>query len=194
MEKKKLFATLLGAGVVMATPWNSFAQENQAAAEPAAQPAAEQQAPAQAEQQPAPAQAVTDGGVDAVNAAQEGGQAESEENKEAESVLRSIMEKKGWEEGWDPKKKRFIAVGTATFKSADPAKQNDLQVRRRFAVKEAGLIAKSKIITFMRQEMEAEDQIVTPGTDLNKAMNAERQGDRNSKKQNSILHENVLMV
>lgn len=170
MEKKKLFVTLLGAGVVMATPWTSFAQENQAAAQPAAD---QQQAPAQAEQQPAPAQTVTDGGVEAVNAAQEGGQAEPEENKEAESVLRSIMEKKGWEDGWDPKKKRFIAVGTATFKSAEPAKQKNLQEVRRFAVREAELIAKSKIITFMRQEADAETQITTPGTDLNRKMNAE---------------------
>ena len=171
----KLFKMLLF-GAVISTAGAVSAQENQAAPEQpaAAQPAAEQQAPANAEQQqPAPAQTVTDGGVEAVNAAQEGGQAEPEENKDAETVLRSIMEKKGWEENWDPKKKRFIAIGTVTFKSAEPAKQKDLQRRRRRAVAEASLIAKSKIITFLRQEADAETQIVTPGTDLNKAMNAE---------------------
>lgn len=167
MSKRSVFVVLLGAGLAAGMSWSSMAQEEAA-------PAAEQ-APAAAEQQaePVPPQNVTDPGVEAVYEAQEAGSVEQPERKEAEDVLRSLMEKKGWEEGWDNEKKRFIAVGTATFKSANPARQNDLQIRRRFAAKEAGLIAKSKIITFIRQEMEAEDQIITPGTDLNKAMNAE---------------------
>ena len=166
MESKKVFAALLGAGLAVVAPATAQAQE--AAAAPAA-PAAQEAAPAQE----MPPQQVTDGGVAAVTEAQSENGVPAQERQGAEDVLRKLMAKRGWNESWDNDKKRFIAVGTATFKSADPAKQKDLQARRRFAAKEAALIAKAKLIQFLRQEMSAEDQIVTPGTDLNKAMNAE---------------------
>lgn len=183
MEKKKLFASLLGAGVVMAAPWHSFAQENQSA-----QPAAEQQNQTASQQwakdvsgqqnpagqsQEVPPQQVADGGTEAVAEAQAENGVPAQERQDAETVLRTLMEKKGWKDGWDSEKKRFIAVGVTSFKSPDPAKQKDLQRRRRFAAKEAVLLAKARLIQFMLQEMSAEDKIITPGTDLNKAMNAE---------------------
>ena len=164
MEKKKLFATLLGVGLAVGTPWQGFAQEQAAPQQTAEQPA---DAPV-AE----PPQTVTDAGVEAVREAQETEVPEAT-REDAASVLEKLMEKKGWTRGWDDRKKRFIAIGSAEFKVANPAKFNGLQMRRRLATMDAILQAKANIIQFLRQGMSADQQIIVPGTDLNKAMNAE---------------------
>ncbi len=149
MQNKKILPMLLGATILFGSNY-VFGQANEM-----------------------PPQVVSDAGVELMTSVQDAPAMKFEPRKEAEDVLRERMDAKDWYEGWDEEKKRFIAIGTATFKSANPAKQKDIQIRRRFAAKEAALLAKGKIITFIRQEMEAADQIVTPGTDLNKAMNAE---------------------
>lgn len=161
MNSKSLKALMM-LGAAWAFMFQVSAQEG-AAAE-----AAPQEAPAQEEV----AQVVTDPGVEAVQEAQETDVPE-EPAKTAEDLLRSIMDKKGWAEGWDDEKKRFITIGSAVFKSTNPATQKDLQVRRRFAAKEAALLAKQSIIQFILNDMEAEDKIVTPGTDVNQELNAD---------------------
>lgn len=120
-------------------------------------------------QEPVP-QEVADGGTEAVQEAQEV-DVQEEPAKSATELLQNIMQEKGWDEGWDDGKKRFITIGSAIFKSTNPAAQKDFQVRRRFAAKEAALLAKQNIISFILNEMEAEDKLVTPGTDVNKELN-----------------------
>ena len=164
MEKKRLFATLLGVGLAVGTPWQGFAQE--------------QAAPQQAAEQPAeaamPPQEVTDAGVEAVRDAQET-EIPEVKREDAASVLEKMLEAKGWVRGWDENKQRFIAIGVAEIpvRITNPAKTRDLQIYRRTAAMHAILQAKSEIISYMRQEVSAEQQVIIPGTDLNKAMNAE---------------------
>ena len=129
-----------------------------------------QEAPADLTPKEQVPQAVADGGTDAALEAQET-DVQEEPTKSATDLLQKIMDEKGWGEGWDDKKKRFITIGSAIFKSTNPATQKDFQVRRRFAAKEAALNAKKNIISFILNEMEAEDKLVTPGTDVNKELN-----------------------
>ena len=129
-----------------------------------------QEAPANLTPKEQVPQAVADGGTDAALEAQET-DVQEEPAKSATELLQKIMEEKGWGEGWDDSKKRFITIGSAIFKSTTPATQKDFQVRRRFAAKEAALNAKKNIISFILNEMEAEDKLVTPGTDVNKELN-----------------------
>ena len=176
MEKKKLFVTLLGAGVVMAAPWHSSAQDNQAAQPAAAdqQPAAEQAAPAQ-QQQEMPPQQVTDGGVEAVREAQEGAPAPVEKFQEARAVLKKQAKSRNWKEGYDPKKKRIIVIESADFKTADPASDTNFFIKREMAAKKAVLTAKTAIIQTINQDMSAIDLVNIPGTDVNKVLGAERE-------------------
>ena len=134
------------------------------------QMAAQEAAPAELAPQGQVPQAVTDGGTEAVHEAQET-DVQEESDKTAVALLQKIMEEKNWNEGWDDAKKRYITIGSAVFKSTNPAAQKDFQVRRRFAAKEAALLAKQNIISFILNEMEAEDKLITPGTDTNKALN-----------------------
>jgi len=170
---QRFAAAVLGLGTALALSLPVNAQDEQTGEQQSAQQQTQETAQNPAPQQEMPPQQVADGGTAAVAEAQDENGVPIPEREDAESVLRKLMEKKGWNDGWDDAKKRFIAVGVANFKSSDPAKQKDLQLRRRLAAKEAALIAKARLIQFMKQEMSAEDQIITPGTDLNKAMNAE---------------------
>lgn len=167
MEKKKLLATLLGVGLAV-TPWQSFAQEQAAPQQTAEQSAV-------AAKQPAPAQNVTDEGAQAVREAQEMAAPEPEKNETAASVLEKLLEKKGWSRGWDEEKKRYIAIGVAEVpvKVANPARERKLQEWRRAAAMHATLMAKAEIVQHVRQELSGDQQVFIPGTDLNKAMNAE---------------------
>lgn len=172
MEKNKLFAALLGVGLAVIMPWQSFAQGTPADAA-------------------APAQVVTDGGVEAVRAVQESTPVEAAD-QDAAGVLEKIIESKGWIRGWDDEKKRFIAIGVAEipFKVADPSKEANLQALRRTAAMHATLQAKAEIIQFLRQELSAEQQVLIPGTDLNKAMKEEIENiEKQLNKQKEILAE-----
>lgn len=164
MSKKSLQALLM-IGAAFAFQLQMAAQEAPAQEAPAQEAAAAELAP----QEPVP-QAVADGGTEAVQEAQET-DVQEEPAKSAVELLQNVMQKKNWDEGWDDAKKRFITIGSAIFKSTNPATQKDFQVRRRFAAKEAALLAKQNIISFILNEMEAEDKLITPGTDLNKELN-----------------------
>lgn len=157
MEKKKIFAALLGVGLAIGTPWQGFAQEK---------------VPAQ--QSATPPQAVTDGGVEAVREAQ-ATEVPEITREDAASVLEKLLKKKGWVRGWDEKKKRFIAIGVANIpqRISNPSRTKDLYRLRRFAATEAVLNAKAQIITFVKQELSAEQQILIPGTDLHKKFETE---------------------
>ena len=89
MEKKKFFATLLGVGLAISTPWQGFASEQ----------AAPQQAAEQSADAAMPPQVVTDSGVEAVREAQEGGPAPVEKFQEARAVLKKQAKKRKWKEG-----------------------------------------------------------------------------------------------
>ena len=165
MEKKRLFATLLGVGLAVGTPWQGFAQE--------------QAAPQQAAEQPAetamPPQEVTDAGVEAVREAQETAVAPVAKFQDAAAVLRAEMRKRKWKNGWDDKKKRIIVVESADFKTADPASDDDFFKNREQAAKKAVLTAKVEIIESINSEMSAMDLVNIPGSDINKELGAERE-------------------
>ena len=83
---KKLIMTFAAAGIAAI----SFAQEETPAA--------------------SDAPAVTDGGISAVQEAQDTNVNVPAEFKSAEDILREVMSEKGWEEGWDEEKGRIIVV------------------------------------------------------------------------------------
>lgn len=165
MEKRKLFATLLGVGLAVGTPWQGFAQTADAS----------QQSAAQAVAAVMPAQAVSDSGVEAVREAQESAPAPVEKFQEARAVLRKQAKSRNWKEGYDSKKKRIIVIESADFKTADPASDADFFAKREMAVKKAVLTAKVAIIQYIIQDMSAIDLSNMPGTDINKALGAERE-------------------
>ena len=165
MEKKKLFATLLGVGLAVGTPWQGFAQEQAAPQQTAAQPA----------EVAMPPQEVTDAGVEAVREAQEGAPAPVEKFQEARAVLKKQAKNRKWKEGYDQKKKRIIVIESADFKTADPASDASFFIKREMAAKKAVLSAKVSIIQYINQDMSAIDLVNMPGTDVNKALGAERE-------------------
>lgn len=169
---RNLAVTLVGIGAVLSASWavaqeqTTPEQQNQTASKQWAKGAAEQQeqTPSQQQDQTAPPQQVADGGTEAVAEAQQENGVPIPERQEAEDVLRKLMEKKGWHDGWDPDKKRFIAVGMAELKCKDPAKDKNFQNNRRLLMKEAALNAKTDILRFLLMEMSAEDKIFSPET------------------------------
>ena len=123
-----------------------------------------------------PAQVVTDGGVEAVYAAQEGAPAPADKKfKSAAKVLKEQAKAKKLREGWDDEKKRIIQIESADFKTADPATDTTFFIKRELAAKKAVLQAKTAIIQFINQDMSAMDRVDVPGSDLNKLFGAERE-------------------
>ena len=98
--------------------------------------------------------------------------------KNAEANLKEKMKGHKWLEGWDSKKKRVFSVATAEFKSADPAHDKKFYILREAAMKRATLLAKANIIEIINTEMSAEDRLDVPGTDVAKALGAERDAIR----------------
>lgn len=169
MEHRKWFVSLIGAGLALGMPLQGFAQEAAGEEVPAVE--AESAAPAEM-----PPQEVSDGGVEAVREAQEGEPAPAEPKfKSAQQVLKQIAKEKGWDEGWDEAKKRTIVIESADFKTADPATDASFFIKREMAAKKAVLTAKVAIIQTINQEMSAMDLVNMPGSDVNKALGAERE-------------------
>ena len=135
-------------------------------------------APAWAQEEEEPPVA-DDGGVEAVEEAQESAPAPAEKKfKDAKKVLKEAMREKGWNEGEerteDNEFKRFFVLETASFDCPkDPTEDKDFFPKREMAAKRAILKAKAKIIEFVSVEMEAKDMLTTPGTDVNKELGAE---------------------
>lgn len=180
MENKKLFVSLLGVGLAMATPWQSFAQEEA--------PAAAAQVEVAVAEQSMPPQVVSDGGVEAVREAQEAAPAPAEKFKEALAVLKAEAKSKGWKQGWDETKKRTIVIEAADFKTADPASDASFFMKREMAAKKAVLTAKVAIIQTINQDMSAIDLVNMPGSDVNRELGAEREKlDAELAKQKEIL-------
>ena len=92
----------------------------------------------------------------------------------AEARLKQRMLDKEWAEGWDPVKKRLFVVQTAEFTTKDPATDKSLYLVREAAMKRAVLQAKAAIIETINQQMSAEERLDVPGTDVSKALGAER--------------------
>lgn len=153
---KKLMITLAVASVAAI----SFAQEEAPAA--AETPAASE------------APAVTDGGVAAVQEAQDTSVETPAEFKSAEDILREKMAEKGWEEGWNEEKGRIIVVQSESFVEKDPAKSSNFFARRDFYAKRAALDAKASIIEMINSQISAEDQLDIPGKDVGKELSKER--------------------
>ena len=84
----------------------------------------------------------------------------------AEDQALEWLDTKGIEAGWDDQKKRFVAVGWAGFDSEDPTYDDSFMIKRSLQSMVATMDAKAQIIEFIRVEMDAIDQVVTPGTDL----------------------------
>lgn len=123
-----------------------------------------------------PPQNISDGGVEAVRLAQETSPAPIDKKfKEAHAVLRAQMRNRGWHEGWDQKRGRTIVIESADFKTTNPAADESFFIKREMAVKQAILSAKVTIIQTINQEMSAMDLVNMPGSDVNKALGAERE-------------------
>lgn len=178
---RKFAVTLVGIGAVLSASWavgqeqTAPEQQNQTASKQWAKGAAEQQEQAASQTQEMPPQQVTDGGVEAVREAQEGAPAPVEKFQEARTVLKKQAKSRKWKEGYDPKKKRVIVIEAADFKTADPASDASFFIKREMAAKKAVLTAKVGIIQYINQDMSAIDLVNMPGTDVNKALGAERE-------------------
>lgn len=120
------------------------------------------------------APAVTDGGVAAVQEAQDSTVEVPAEFKSAEDVLRDVMAEKGWEEGWNEEKGRIIVVQSESFVDKDPAKSPNFFQRREMAAKRAALNAKASIIEMINSQMSGEDQLDIPGKDVGAELSKER--------------------
>ena len=115
-----------------------------------------------------------DGGTEAVLEAQNAEPAPaSPKFKDASKVLKEEMKKKGFKEGWDEKKGRFLVVADADFQSEDPAKDKNFFTLREMAAKRAIMLAKSQIAEFVNSEMEASEMLDIGGTDVNKELGAD---------------------
>lgn len=129
--------------------------------------------------QDGPAPVADDGGVEAVQEAQESAPAPAEKKfKDAKKILKEAMREKGWGEGEerteDNEFKRFFVLETASFDCPnDPTEDKAFFTKREMAAKRAILKAKAKIIEFVSVEMEAKDMLAIPGTDVNKELGAE---------------------
>lgn len=129
----------------------------------------------EAEAAPAGEAVAVDGGVQALEEAQESEPAPaSEDSPTAADILQKQMEAKGWSEGWDEDKGRIIVVESADFNIKDPKNEPDkLFLLREAAVKRAVLQAKAKIIEMINTQMSASEKFDMPGTDINKQLGAE---------------------
>lgn len=156
MKNKKFFAVLLGIGVAV-TPYSQLFARGQAA------------------DAAMPPQVVSDGGIEAVREAQESAPAPVEKFEEARRVLKKLARNRRWKEGYDQKKKRIIVIESADFKTADPASDAAFFIKREMAAKKAVLSAKVSIIQYINQDMSAVDLVNMPGTDVNRALGAERE-------------------
>lgn len=140
-----------------------------------AESAPAEEAAAPAGEAVAPSDAGTDGGVQALEEAQEGEPAPDEaESTTATDLLQKLMEQKGWNAGWDEENERIIVVRREAFKIKDPKKEPEkLFALREAAVKRVVLEAKVEIIEMINQNMSASESLDAPGTDVNKALGAE---------------------
>ena len=129
----------------------------------------------EAEAAPAGEAVAVDGGVQALEEAQESEPAPaSEDSPTAADILQKQMEAKGWNEGWDEGKGRIIVVASADFNIKDPKNEPDrLFLLREAAVKRAVLQAKANVIEMINSQMSASEKFDMPGTDINKQLGAE---------------------
>ena len=110
------------------------------------------------------AEVVNDGGVEVVREAEAAAPKEPPvKAKNAEQEVKAWLKGKKWRSGWDSKKKRFIQVSMDQFDCDDPAKVQNVMVRRDMAVKRAILSAKMEIIEAVKTEVDAEDIVEMMG-------------------------------
>ena len=123
-----------------------------------------QEADTQEAAAPAAAEVVNDGGVEAVRQAEEAAPKEPPVKiKNAEQEVKAWLKGKKWRPGWDSKKKRFIQVSMDQFDCDDPAKVQNVMVRRDMAVKRAILGAKMEIIEAVKTDVDASDIVEMMG-------------------------------
>lgn len=124
--------------------------------------------------EPADAPVVTDQGSEA---AQQGLEMQAPCDKKfrsAKKVLSDLAADKGWGEGWDQERGRMFVIESATFDTKDPANDSTFFVKREMAAKAAVLQAKVNVIMMINSEMSGSDIIDMPGSDVNKALSADR--------------------
>lgn len=68
--------------------------------------------------------------------------------------------------GWNDTLNAYIAIGTAGFKVTNPKADKSFIIKRDLKAMSAMLYAKSEIIEFISQEMDAQDKVDVPNTDL----------------------------
>ncbi len=89
----------------------------------------------------------------------------------AEQQVLEFMATKGWDEGWDPKKKRIFVVHSESFNTEDPSYDDSFVTKRSQYALLTSMGAKAKIVEMMRTQMSAMDQLSAPGTDVHAALN-----------------------
>jgi len=177
-----------------------FAQGQEAAAVPAAAKVDAEEAPAAVEK----TEVVADGGVEAVQIAEEAAPKEPPPSKpkDAEAEVKAWVKDKGWKIGrWDAQKKRLIVVVGESFDCEDPAKMADVMVRRDMAAKRAVLQAKAQIVQFVKEEVSAENIVEmlggnAPGISGEARESVERQAAEfkgDSLKQTSVVESMAAM-
>lgn len=127
---------------------------------------------------------VTDGGVEAVEQAQQSAPApvpppatSGTEFKSASKILKEAMANKKpdpWVEGWDEAKQRILVVEDADFNSDEPSKDPNFFALREMAAKRAVLQARAKIAEYVNSEISAREMLDIPGTDVHKELGEEK--------------------
>ena len=114
-----------------------------------------------------------DGGIETIHQAEATPGPQFVANVTAEDQLKNYMKTKGWVEGWDKEKKRYLVVQAASFNTEDPSYDRDFFDKRESFSLAATLMAKSDILRFINETMTAVDQMQCPGTDVYKTLNRE---------------------
>jgi hypothetical protein len=94
-----------------------------------------------------------------------------EEYISAEDKLTDFADGRGWQTGWDARKKRIFVIHSESFDNENPAYDKDFIAKRSMFTAIASLSAKAKVVEFMREQMTAVDQLQSPGTDVHAELN-----------------------
>jgi len=90
----------------------------------------------------------------------------TEEFISAENQLSDYVLEKFGREGWDPKKKRIMAIHAEQWNTDDPSYDPEFTTKRALYATMSSMGARAKIAEFMRTEMSATDMLESPTSDV----------------------------
>ncbi|WP_461536946.1 hypothetical protein [Spongorhabdus nitratireducens] len=89
------------------------------------------------------------------------------------NALTDYIGERKWGNKFEAGKFRILATGVASFTTRDPKRDPKFLVKRAQAASTAMLFAQTDIVKTIRTEMSASDQLVMPGSDIQKELGAE---------------------